>query len=274
MPPVCSFEGPPRARVQSASALLEYFKTSANSLDSLRQARAITTVQVDRLPNDLSSLPAQRVDLFLRLMLPSAVAVNDAVAADRVRLLALESSPTSTEQDTLFLADLSERYGLATPSVPELLQRVDRIPIGLLLAQAADESGWGRSRFAIEGNALFGQHASGNAGPSIAAKAAPVRMAAFETICEATRAYVLNLNSSRAYAGLRSLRAQRRRENKAVSGQELAGELLRYSERGEDYVRDLRSIIRHHGLDDFNRLSGTEPRGWIQIVRSPAEGPS
>jgi uncharacterized FlgJ-related protein len=239
-------------------------------LDSFRQARAIETVQVDRLPNDLSSLPAERIDLFLRVVLPSAVHVNDAVAADRARLLALEGSPPSTQEDTLFLAYLGERYGLSAPSASELLERVDRIPIGLLLAQAADESGWGRSRFSIEGNALYGQHASGNAGPSIAAKAAPVRMAAFETICDATRAYVLNLNSSQAYAGLRSLRAQRRREGKAVSGHELAGELLHYSERGEDYVRDLRSIIRHHGLDDFNRLSETLPSGWVQMVRRPA----
>ena len=268
-PPVCTLEGPPLARVQSASALLEFFKSSAGSLDSFRQAREIAIVQVDRLPNDLSSLPAERVDLFLRLVLPSAVHVNEAVAADRARLLALEGSPPATQEDTLFLADLGDRYGLSAPSVPELLERVDRIPIGLLLAQAADESGWGRSRFSIEGNALYGQHASGKGGPSIAAKSAPVHMAAFETICDATRAYVLNLNSSRAYAGLRSLRAQRRREGKAVSGHELAGELLRYSERGEAYVRDLRSIIRHHGLDDFNQLSGTEPRGWVQVVRPP-----
>ena len=87
--PVCTLEGPPLARVQSASALLEFFKSSAGSLDSFRQAREIAIVQVDRLPNDLSSLPAERVDLFLRLVLPSAVHVNEAVAADRARLLAL-----------------------------------------------------------------------------------------------------------------------------------------------------------------------------------------
>ena len=99
-------------------------------------------------------------------------------------------------------------------------------------------------------------------------------MAAFESVCDATRAYVHNLNTSRAYAGLRSLRAKRRSENARPSGAELAGELLHYSERGEDYVRDLRSIMRHHHLEDFDPLKGTKPEGWIQIAPAAGGGPS
>jgi len=271
---ICALAGSPMARVGSAAELLEYFARAARPLEALRGASTVATLQVDRVPPDLSKLPSERVDLFLRLVLPSAVHVNDSIDADRARLQALRGGPNSSPEDARFVAELADRYGLAEPSLPELLERVDRIPISLLLAQAADESGWGRSRFAIEGNALYGQHASGHDGPSIAARGARVRMAAFASVCDATRAYVHNLNTSDAYADLRSLRAKRRSEGNHASGPELAGGLLRYSERGEAYVRDLRSIMRHHRLEDFDRLKGTTPTGWVRVAPPADGGPS
>ena len=262
----CSLEGPPASTLDSAQGLYLFFGEHGGSLERLRGSGRVPAIQVDRLPGDLNDLPAHRVDLFLRILLPSALQVNRGLAADRARLLALGPPAERRREDTEFVDALSKRYGAPAEPISGLLERVDEVPVSLVLAQAAEESGWGRSRFAIEGNALFGQHASSADQPSMLARGADVRLAKFDNICEAARAYMENLNGSRAYAGLRALRARLRAEGRPVTGAELAGELLAYSARGAEYVRELRAIIRRHRLDDFNDavLEG-EPE-WARVV--------
>ena len=265
---VCRLQGSPASTVDSAKGLYEVFDQDGGSLEALRASGKVPALQVDRLPDDLDALPARRVDLFLRLLLPSALQVNQGLSAERARLLALPRTGERSQADEGFLKALSNRYGAPSMSVSELIERVDEVPVSLILAQGADESGWGRSRFAIAGNALFGQHTSGKGPASMEARGADVRMAAFANVCAAVQGYVDNLNQGRAYAGLRSLRARLRAEGRPVTGAELAGELLAYSARGAEYVGDLRSIIRRHGLEDFNRAVLTGRPGWVKVVPS------
>ena len=125
--------------------------------------------------------------------------------------------------------------------------------MSLVLAQAANESGWGTSRFAGEGNALFGQWSFGGSGMLPEAQRESLgdyRVAAFESPLLSVIAYMRNLNTHRSYARLRALRAAARVAGDTPRGMELAAGLDRYSERGQEYVDEIRSMIEYNGLED------------------------
>jgi uncharacterized FlgJ-related protein len=134
---------------------------------------------------------------------------------------------------------------------PELLQRVDIVPPSLSLAQSATESGWGTSRFADEGNSLFGQWSWGKGLTPTEQRTESVgdqRVAAFDSTGNCALAYALNLNTQNAYRDFRLKRAELRRNNLPVSGVALAPGLIHYSERGQAYVDELTKLISQNGL--------------------------
>lgn len=180
---------------------------------------------------------------------------------DRGRLQELLTKQDNlSSQERSWLEQLATDYGVDVASYPNrneleeaLLPRVDIIPASLVLAQAAEESGWGTSRFAFSGNALFGQWTWGGKGirPEQQREGkGDYKIAAFEAPLESVQAHARNLNSHHAYLQFRIKRAQLRADNRLVTGYELAGALTRYSERGQDYVKSLRSIISYNNLDD------------------------
>lgn len=129
----------------------------------------------------------------------------------------------------------------------ELLARVDTVPLTLVLVQAAKESGWGRSRFARTGNNIFGQWCFVEGCGMVPLKRLPGKtheVASFGSVNEAVRAYLHNINTGNAYDGLRAVRAKLRARRREPTGSDLAGGLLRYSERGQAYVDELRAMIR------------------------------
>lgn len=126
------------------------------------------------------------------------------------------------------------------------------IPPGLALGQAAYESGYGTSRFAVEGNALFGQWTFGGEGlvpEKQRSKLGDHRIAAFDWPFDSVRGYFINLSSHPAYEELRRLRAELKAAGKPVTSLALADGLIRYSERGQEYVDTLKGIIRVNELD-------------------------
>jgi len=203
--------------------------------------------------------------LFFRVLAPIVLHINELIAADRARARTITGKLQTGEgvsvEDREWLGELAVRYKLSDgPNDPidpdefvELLTRVDTIPLSLALAQAASESGWGTSRFAREGNALFGQWTWGNNGMKPSEQRADAlgdyRVAAFETTALSAYSYTLNLNTGNAYRDLRLKRAELRRQNVRVSGSALAETLLRYSERGQAYVDELKNLIRINRLD-------------------------
>jgi Bax protein len=202
---------------------------------------------------------AARKDRFVMLVLPHVLRVNEEIAAERQRLMRIRGAELSAE-DRAWLSWIAERYG--TEDVDELRRRIDIIPPSLALAQAAEESGWGSSRFAHQGNALFGQRTAGDEFgivPMERAAAEGIRVRAYEDLGAAVRSYARNLNTHTAYVDFRDARASARTKGSTPSGHRLAETLLRYSERGEAYVNSLRAIIRMNRLEGFDaaKLGGS-----------------
>jgi Bax protein len=208
---------------------------------------------------------AEKKRIFFRLIAPIVLRINELIAADRARTKLITERLALGEgvspEDQAWLAELAVRYRLiASPAdrldsdqYAELLQRVDIIPASVSLAQAASESGWGTSRFAAEGNSLFGQWSWGKGLKPTEQRGEALgdhRVAAFGSTGEAAYAYALNLNTQDAYRDFRLKRADLRRRNLRVSGEVLVETLVRYSERGQAYVEDLKTIIRQNRLAD------------------------
>ncbi len=214
---------------------------------------------VSPLPHDLKSVAsaAERKKLFIQAILPQVLLVNELIGASRQRLLALRDgivAGTLGRRDRAWLGDVKTRYRVDGDDLDALMRRVDAVPVALALAQAAIESGWGTSRFAREGNALFGQWTWARRGglvPKERDKGASHAIRRFRQIADSVSAYVRNLNTHPAYAEFRAARAALRRAGKPLDGFALAATLGGYSERGAAYIEDIRGIIRHNRLDRF-----------------------
>jgi uncharacterized FlgJ-related protein len=202
--------------------------------------------------------------LFFRLIAPVVLRINELILEDRVRANALTErlsrGQSVTPEDQAWLTALAVKYKvlqstsvrLDSDAFAELLTRVDIVPPSLSLAQAASESGWGTSRFAAQGNSLFGQWTWGKGlkpTEQRTSKLGDYRVEAFDSTAQAAYSYTLNLNTASAYRALRLKRADLRRQGLHISGTALADTLVNYSERGRAYVDDLEALIRENRLD-------------------------
>lgn len=246
------------ARLESRFNRLDY------DLDQLRKGRSeVPPVFIVSLPEDLQRVrvPARRKAIFFKAVLPLVLKINADIRRDRQRLELirghLKSDRRLAAADRLWLVAQTERYRLKRNDLKSLAVRMDLVPPSLALAQAAEESGWGRSRFAVEGNAIFGQWTFSRTGslvPRQRDEGRAHRVRSFGSLIDAVAAYVHNLNTHRAYREFRAARATMRKRNKSLDGAELARTLTRYSERGKKYVRTIRSIINVNRLGDFDAL--------------------
>jgi len=185
---------------------------------------------------------------------------------DKNRLSNIRSSQMKStaiaEEDRSWVLKLAKIYkvdaddGQVTSSLIDALwEKVDIVPVSLALAQAAEESGWGTSRFAALGNAVYGQWTWGSNAITPEKQRKELGnygIASFETLQQSICAYMINLNTHNAYASLRSKRAELRKKSEKITGHILAVQLTKYSERGEEYVKSLRSLM------DYNRLGPTD----------------
>lgn len=216
----------------------------------------------ERSANELSV--TEKKGLFFRVIAPIVLRINELILEDRGRASdltdRLDHGQSVTPGDQAWLTELLVKYKvlestnerLNSEVLAELLMRVDVVPPSLALAQAASESGWGTSRFAAAGNALFGQWTWGNGLKPTEQRTSEFgdeRVAAFDSTAQAAYSYVLNLNTERAYRDFRLKRADLRRQKQRISGAVLAETLLHYSERGQGYVNDLEALIRENRLD-------------------------
>lgn len=200
---------------------------------------------------------------FFSFLYPRIVLANSRVLLERSYLLRLEEKAELTSAETRWLNAQAERLRVEAPTGSAeqfklLKKRLDVIPPALVLAQAANESAWGTSRFARQGNNLFGQWCfSKGCGlvPRNRVDGASHEVAKFASPYRSVRAYVQNLNRHETYQALRDIRIQDRRANDPLSGLEMAEGLLGYSERGEAYVEEIRALIHYNNLsfydDDF-----------------------
>ncbi len=235
---------------------------------------AVPALAVTSLPTDLGEQsPSRKKSLFFRSLLPLILAENRRLQAERSLLKRafaqgnLPAEGSLREQVVAIALDHGINADLDNPAVRlQLLRRVDRIPPALALAQAASESGWGSSRFAREGNNLFGERTwNPDQGLAPDRRADHLRhyVRAFGSLRGSVHSYMHNLNTHRAYAQLRQLREQLRNHDKQPDAANLAGGLDHYSERGAAYVADIRTMLRHNNLPQALQnvhLAATRPR--------------
>ena len=250
----------PAADAASATRLESAFSRMNYQLDSVVAGESVPPVMLRAVPADLAELeqPDQRKDIFLRMMLPLVLRVDEEIAADRSRLLALDARIRQGESlsgtDRSWLGEMCDRYEVepGPRALSQLLTRVDIVPPSLALAQAAIETGWGTSHQARSGHNLFGHTI--DRGEGVAAE-----MAAFPTLLAAVEAYVHNLNTHRAYASLRRARVLARHQGRFPEGVTMADALINYSELGKAYVKDVRSVIRRNGLERLDHAHLSAP---------------
>jgi len=194
---------------------------------------------------------------FFDFIRPIVEAENKKVLINREKLLILEQQfskdKSMRSKDEKWVKNLAKIYKVRIDSLDDqsawtsLKHRVDVVPVPLALAQSANESSWGTSRFAQQGNNLFGQWCfieGCGLVPARRNKGATHEVASFSSVDESVAYYILNLNTLMAYQPLRTIRKEHREEGKDLTASALAAGLINYSERGEDYVQDIKTLIR------------------------------
>jgi len=229
--------------------------------------REIPRIELTNIPQRwqkvTQTLPvSDKKNIFFRLTGSGILQANEKIMNEREHLLDAINRKDIDENE--WLAALAVKYKviknesdtLDNSALTELKHRVDIVPPSLALAQAAEESGWGTSRFAIKGNSLFGQWDFSGKGIKPEQQRAELgnySIAAFESPQDSIEAYMLNLNTHRAYQRMRQKRAVFRQQNKQPTGWDLAKTLDKYSERGTDYVKSLHSIMSYNKLNDADQ---------------------
>ena len=220
----------------------------------------VPAIELQTFPGDLADITnsKQRKALFFRALLPIVLAENAMIEQMRDQLAALFDKGVHrlNNRELRWLNTVAEQYSvegsLSLPQVQQqLLRRVDVVPPTLVLAQAANESAWGTSRFALTGNNLFGQYTykeSSGMVPLNRREGETHALRAFTSIDDSVRSYIHNLNTNRAYIELRDMRQQMRSDGKALSGHQLAKGLQSYSVRGEAYIEEIQGMIRSNQL--------------------------
>lgn len=236
-----------------------------------------------RLPTGLAAMePKEKKDLFFRSLLPHVLQVNQTIRERRAALESLaywmDKGQQPTDVDKVFVSLMVSRYMTQGEladwrnvsmrvQIDELLRRVDEVPPSLVLAQAALESAWGSSRFAIEGNNLFGvwvYNAAKGIIPKDRAEGETHAVARYDSISEAVETYFAKLNTLWAYEDFREIRARMRQDEGKLDSERLAEGLVQYSARAEDYVLDVQNLIKENRLMRFD---------GAQLMKKPAEKP-
>ncbi len=215
-------------------------------LDDVVASKAAPPIFIERLRVDLSRIPDidEKKETFFRILLPYVARENDHIRTERQRI---ESSGGDVP-----LA-LYEKYDVEPGDIEGLLSRVDVVPASLVLAQAALESGWGSSRFALQGNNFFGMRTYDDDRHGMKPKEADgFKVMTFKDIGHSVRAYIRTINTHGAYASLRKARAGQRAAGLLPSGHPLTKFLTAYSEIPEKYGALLRGVIKAAGLERFD----------------------
>ncbi len=173
---------------------------------------------------------------------------------DRKKLFRVLNKSKNTKIEKKWLASKFKQYGVVNRDLSTLKIRMDEVPISMTIAQAAKETGWGTSRFAQEGNALFGQWTWSGEGikPLGADSDATHKVMRFRVLQASVKAYQRNLNTHSSYKDFRSARAELREDNKKLNSLILSEHLDKYAETGKEYVKILQKIIKQNNLMDFD----------------------
>ena len=240
----------------SAATIEELFKSTNYNLDDVRKNKLVKPISLTLLPNEMKKIEnvKERKNLFIQIILPLVIKENNNIKLDRKKLFSILNKSKNTKLEKAWLNSKFRQYGVTNKEIPTLKIRMDEVPISMAIAQAAKETGWGTSRFAQEGNALFGQWTWSGEGikPSDADNDSTHKVMKFKVLQASVRAYQRNLNTHSSYKDFRSARAQLRDEKKKLDSIALSEYLDKYAETGKKYVKVLQQIINQNHLTDFD----------------------
>ena len=241
----------------SASTIEELFKDNGYNLEKVKKTKLVNAGnQLTRLPKELKNIesPKKRKKLFIQIVLPLIIEENLKIRFDRKKLFQILNKNNTTERDKAWLNLKFKQYGIKNKDFSKLKIRLDEIPVSLAIAQAAKETGWGSSRFAQEGNALFGQWTWSGEGikPLDLEKDKKHKVAKFKILKASVRAYQRNLNTHSSYKEFRIERAIQRDNEEKLNSLKLVNYLEKYAETGKEYTEVLKKIITQNNLTDFD----------------------
>ena len=240
----------------NSETTINLFEDLGYDLKRIRAGGKVKPIYLTKLPKDIKTLgnTKQKRELFIQIILPLILDENLKITEDRKKLFKVLSKNFNTVGERVWLKRRFNEYKIDDGDLAKLKMRMDIVPVSIAIAQAANESGWGTSRFALEGNALFGQWTWSKKGISPKNKDPNQshKVLQFQVLKASVKAYKNNLNTHNAYKNFREARAKLRQENKEIIGTELTKYLKRYASIGEKYVVILDDIIRKNSLTDFD----------------------
>ena len=235
--------------------VLNLFKDVEYDLGQVRSKKLVKPIYFTQFPRDLDELQSTKLkkETFIKIVLPLIVAENERILADREKLRVLADKKFTTDLEKQWLRQKLLEYKVKKGDLKQLAERMDIIPTSIALAQAAKESGWGTSRFALEGNAIFGQWTWSGQGiaPLDRESNKNHKILKFPILRASVKAYQNNLNTHKSYSKFRQKRLSLRNKNKKISGLELTETLNNYAQTGLEYTKILNQIIRQNRLTDF-----------------------
>ena len=239
-----------------ASVLYQLFEDTNYKLSDVRINKIAKPVEIGKLPYELKEIQntKKRKDLFIQIVLPLILEENNKILLDRKKLFAILNKNNNSNSDNNWLNKKFKQYGVSSKDLPTLKRRMDIIPPSMAIAQAAKETGWGTSRFALEGNALFGQWTYTDKGikPAAADAGTTHKVMMFNVLKSSVRAYTRNLNTHQSYKKMRYVRAIQRDNDTKLDSLELVDYLDNYAETGKEYTVILKKIIEQNNLKDFD----------------------
>ena len=240
----------------SAATIEELFKSTNYNLKDVRKNKLVKPISLTLLPHEMKKIEnsKKRKDLFIQIILPLVIKENNNIRSDRNKLFSILNKSKNTKRENFWLNSKFKQYGVINKDLSTLKIRMDEVPTSMAIAQAAKETGWGTSRFAQEGNALFGQWTWSGEGikPSDASDDSTHKVMKFKVLQASVKAYQRNLNTHSSYKNFRSARAELREEGVKLDSIILSEHLDRYAETGKEYVKILQKIIRQNNLTDFD----------------------
>lgn len=227
---------------------------------------SVSSIQANERP-DFSKYKdiKQKKEAFFNFIYPKVAEANKEILLTRKflqkELVKSNNGKAVTKKNILKISQLCAKYNKPCTSdlsnnISTLLSSIDIVPPSLVLAQAANESSWGTSRFAREGNNYFGQWCYKKGCGLIPKKrnsGAKHEVRKFKNATDSVKAYIFNLNSGKAYATMRKARAAARKRGEKPNGITMANGLTKYSERGIHYIKEIKQMITFNKLVKYDK---------------------
>ncbi len=240
----------------SVQEIEKLFRETDYNLINVRKTKLVQPFPIAHLPKEMKTIQGtkKKKNLFIKIILPLILEENNRVKLDRKKLFAILNKSNNSAAEKRWLNQKFKQYGVLNKDLLTLKIRMDIVPVSLAIAQAAKETGWGKSRFALEGNALFGQWTWSGEGikPAGADADTTHKVMKFKVLKTSVKAYLRNLNTHSSYKRFRLVRAVLRDNEKNLDSLILANYLDKYAQTGEKYIIILKKIIKQNNLIDFD----------------------